>query len=101
METDVHELAAQPCVRLCAWLPSGRLIQIFKSVDKTRWFEVRKTNLLLKQYSIFCLVLIIKNLLFLLSKTVTEDLLRKRAEHNNCEIFSLEEISLHQQEIER
>lgn len=32
---------------------------------------------------------------------VTEDLLRKRAEHNNCEIFSLEEISLHQQEIER
>lgn len=34
-------------------------------------------------------------------KKVTEDLLRKRAEHNNCEIFSLEEISLHQQEIER
>jgi len=33
--------------------------------------------------------------------TLTEDLLRKRAEHNNCEIFSLEEISLHQQEIER
>ncbi|RMX37350.1 hypothetical protein pdam_00015456, partial [Pocillopora damicornis] len=32
---------------------------------------------------------------------ITEDLLRKRAEHNNCEIFSLEEISLHQQEIER
>lgn len=28
-------------------------------------------------------------------------MLRKRAEHNNCEIFSLEEISLHQQEIER
>ncbi|EDO48550.1 predicted protein, partial [Nematostella vectensis] len=32
---------------------------------------------------------------------VTETLLRKRAEHNNCEIFTLEEISLHQQEIER
>ncbi|XP_069477748.1 dynein axonemal assembly factor 11 [Ambystoma mexicanum] len=32
---------------------------------------------------------------------ITEDLLRRRAEHNNCEIFSLEEISLHQQEIER
>uniref|UniRef100_A0A8C4T084 Leucine-rich repeat-containing protein 6 n=1 Tax=Erpetoichthys calabaricus TaxID=27687 RepID=A0A8C4T084_ERPCA len=32
---------------------------------------------------------------------VTEDLIRKRAEHNNCEIFSLEEISLHQQEIEK
>uniref|UniRef100_A0A8C4T2B8 Leucine-rich repeat-containing protein 6 n=1 Tax=Erpetoichthys calabaricus TaxID=27687 RepID=A0A8C4T2B8_ERPCA len=29
------------------------------------------------------------------------DLIRKRAEHNNCEIFSLEEISLHQQEIEK
>ncbi|XP_069777739.1 dynein axonemal assembly factor 11 isoform X3 [Narcine bancroftii] len=32
---------------------------------------------------------------------VTESLIRQRAEHNNCEIFSLEEISLHQQEIER
>ncbi|XP_032867685.1 dynein axonemal assembly factor 11 isoform X3 [Tyto alba] len=36
-----------------------------------------------------------------LNVTVTEDLVRKRAEHNNCEIFSLEEISLHQQEIEK
>ena len=32
---------------------------------------------------------------------VTEDLLRKKAEHNQCELFSLEEISLHQLEIER
>ncbi|KXJ24783.1 protein tilB homolog [Exaiptasia diaphana] len=32
---------------------------------------------------------------------ITEDLLRKRAEHNNCEIFTLEEVSLHQSEIER
>uniref|UniRef100_A0A8C0UK57 Leucine-rich repeat-containing protein 6 n=1 Tax=Cyanistes caeruleus TaxID=156563 RepID=A0A8C0UK57_CYACU len=32
---------------------------------------------------------------------ITEDLVRRRAEHNNCEIFSLEEISLHQQEIEK
>lgn len=32
---------------------------------------------------------------------ITEELIRRRAEHNNCEIFSLEEISLHQQEIER
>nr|XP_033789503.1 protein tilB homolog isoform X2 [Geotrypetes seraphini] len=32
---------------------------------------------------------------------ITEDLIRRRAEHNNCEIFSLEEISLHQQELER
>uniref|UniRef100_A0A8C7EBG8 Leucine-rich repeat-containing protein 6 n=1 Tax=Nothoprocta perdicaria TaxID=30464 RepID=A0A8C7EBG8_NOTPE len=32
---------------------------------------------------------------------VTEDLVRRRAEHNNCELFSLEEISLHQQEIEK
>ncbi|XP_031551019.1 protein tilB homolog isoform X2 [Actinia tenebrosa] len=32
---------------------------------------------------------------------ITEDLLRKRAEHNNCEIFTLEEISLHQSDIER
>ncbi len=32
---------------------------------------------------------------------VTEELVRKRAEHNNCEISSLEELSLHQQEIER
>ncbi|XP_025057880.1 protein tilB homolog isoform X4 [Alligator sinensis] len=31
----------------------------------------------------------------------TEDLVRRRAEHNNCEIFSLEEITLHQQEIEK
>ncbi|KAM4704915.1 dynein axonemal assembly factor 11 [Rhinophrynus dorsalis] len=34
-------------------------------------------------------------------KGVTEDLIRRRAEHNNCEIFSLEEISLHQQDLER
>lgn len=33
--------------------------------------------------------------------SVTEDLLRRRAEHNECEIFSLEEVSLHQQDVER
>ena len=33
--------------------------------------------------------------------TVTMDLLRKRAEHNECEITTLEEISLHQQDLER
>ncbi|XP_027145643.1 dynein axonemal assembly factor 11 isoform X1 [Larimichthys crocea] len=32
---------------------------------------------------------------------ITEDLLRRRAEHNECEIFSLEEVSLHQQDVER
>ncbi|KAL5016591.1 hypothetical protein ScPMuIL_006180 [Solemya velum] len=32
---------------------------------------------------------------------ITEDLIRKRAEHNNCEISTLEELSLHQQDIER
>ncbi|XP_068197215.1 dynein axonemal assembly factor 11 [Antennarius striatus] len=32
---------------------------------------------------------------------ITEELVRQRAEHNECEIFSLEEISLHQQHIER
>ncbi|XP_035305557.1 protein tilB homolog [Cricetulus griseus] len=32
---------------------------------------------------------------------VTEDLIRRNAEHNDCVIFSLEELSLHQQEIER
>ncbi|XP_026230648.1 protein tilB homolog isoform X2 [Anabas testudineus] len=32
---------------------------------------------------------------------ITEDIVRRRAEHNDCEIFSLEEVSLHQQDIER
>ncbi|XP_072630628.1 dynein axonemal assembly factor 11 isoform X3 [Canis lupus baileyi] len=32
---------------------------------------------------------------------ITEDLIRRNAEHNDCIIFSLEELSLHQQEIER
>ncbi|KAJ8272935.1 hypothetical protein GJAV_G00095210 [Gymnothorax javanicus] len=32
---------------------------------------------------------------------ITEDLIRRRAEHNNCQIFSLEEVSLHQQDIEK
>ncbi|KAL0966716.1 hypothetical protein UPYG_G00299210 [Umbra pygmaea] len=32
---------------------------------------------------------------------ITENLIRRRAEHNNCEIFSLEEVSLHQQDIEK
>ncbi|PIO27899.1 hypothetical protein AB205_0147730, partial [Aquarana catesbeiana] len=32
---------------------------------------------------------------------VTEDLIRRRAEHNNCEIFTLEELSLHQQDLEK
>lgn len=32
---------------------------------------------------------------------VSEDMVRGRAEHNDCEIFSLEEVSLHQQDIER
>ncbi|XP_039206383.1 protein tilB homolog isoform X2 [Crotalus tigris] len=31
----------------------------------------------------------------------TEELIRQRAEHNNCELFSLEEVSLHQQNIEK
>lgn len=35
------------------------------------------------------------------SHPVTEDLVRKRAEHNEGQIFSLEEVSLHQQDIER
>ena len=32
---------------------------------------------------------------------VTEDLVRRRAEHNDKEIFSLEELSLHQCDVER
>ncbi|XP_032420427.1 dynein axonemal assembly factor 11 isoform X1 [Xiphophorus hellerii] len=32
---------------------------------------------------------------------ITEELIRRRAEHNGCEILSLEEVSLHQQDIER
>ncbi|XP_058650936.1 dynein axonemal assembly factor 11 isoform X2 [Onychostoma macrolepis] len=32
---------------------------------------------------------------------ISEDLIRRRAEHNNGDIFSLEEVSLHQQDIER
>lgn len=32
---------------------------------------------------------------------VTEELIRSRAEHNEGEIFSLEEVSLHQQDLER
>jgi len=32
---------------------------------------------------------------------ITEDMVRKRAEHNECEIFSLEELSLHQQDLEK
>lgn len=35
------------------------------------------------------------------SLSVTEELIRRRAEHNDCEISSLEEVSLHQQEVER
>ena len=33
--------------------------------------------------------------------TVTEDMVRKRSEHNEMQISTLEEISLHQQDIER
>ncbi|KAG8201655.1 hypothetical protein JTE90_012721 [Oedothorax gibbosus] len=33
--------------------------------------------------------------------TITEELLRKCAEHNECEIFSLEEVSLHQRNIKK
>lgn len=32
---------------------------------------------------------------------ISEDLIRRRAEHNNCEIATLEELSLHQSDIER
>ncbi|XP_068937412.1 dynein axonemal assembly factor 11 isoform X1 [Petaurus breviceps papuanus] len=32
---------------------------------------------------------------------ITEDLIRRNAEHNDSEIFSLEELSLHQQEIQK
>lgn len=55
-----------------------------------RWFSEKKiiAIFLYKRYP----------LIFL---SVTEELIRQRAEHNNCEIFSLEEISLHQQNIEK
>ena len=33
--------------------------------------------------------------------TVTRELIRLRAEHNNGEIFSLEELSLHQMKIDK
>uniref|UniRef100_A0A8C6UFX7 Leucine-rich repeat-containing protein 6 n=1 Tax=Neogobius melanostomus TaxID=47308 RepID=A0A8C6UFX7_9GOBI len=33
--------------------------------------------------------------------TVTEELVRRRAEHNDCELFSLEELSLHQQDLQK
>ncbi|XP_019862120.1 PREDICTED: protein tilB homolog [Amphimedon queenslandica] len=32
---------------------------------------------------------------------ITEELIRRRSEHNNLEITTLEEISLHQQDIEK
>lgn len=32
---------------------------------------------------------------------VTEDLIRRRAEHNECVLSTLEEVSLHQQDIEK
>ena len=32
---------------------------------------------------------------------ITENLIRKRAEHNNCELSTLEEVSLHQLDIEK
>jgi hypothetical protein len=38
---------------------------------------------------------------FFFAILVTEELVRKRAEHNDLEIFSLEELSLHQQNIEK
>lgn len=36
-----------------------------------------------------------------LTSAVTLDLVRKKAEHNNGELSTLEELSLHQLEIER
>lgn len=41
------------------------------------------------------------NQLYIFVISVTEELVRKRAEHNECEISTLEEVSLHQQDIER
>jgi len=35
------------------------------------------------------------------SISVTEDLVRRKAEHNEREIFSLQELSLHQENLER
>ena len=39
--------------------------------------------------------------MFTLFVLVTEELVRKRAEHNNLEITTLEEVSLHQLDIEK
>lgn len=39
--------------------------------------------------------------LYLTHFTVTEELVRKRSEHNEGEIVSLEELTLHQQDIEK
>ncbi len=48
-------------------------------------------------FRVSCLTVV----LLLMLNAVTLSLIRKRAEHNNGEISSLEEISLHQQEIEK
>lgn len=45
---------------------------------------------------------ILIDIIFLLKfDLVTESLIRKRAEHNEGELTTLEEVSLHQQDIEK
>lgn len=84
-------------------MPGYKGDRLTQSLHQERgWFGVSEVqfNIYRKRDIVFTFFVIQYSHL-VLCKTVTEDLLRKRAEHNNCEIFSLEEISLHQQEIER
>lgn len=86
--------------RVRAWLQ--RKTPDTKFTSRERMVRSKYGSVWYIQETRYCLyVFVIQYSHLVLCKTVTEDLLRKRAEHNNCEIFSLEEISLHQQEIER
>uniref|UniRef100_A0A670YB03 Leucine-rich repeat-containing protein 6 n=1 Tax=Pseudonaja textilis TaxID=8673 RepID=A0A670YB03_PSETE len=60
-------------------------------------------NLVYFQGTLCILSVLWKKLFFcsVICLSVTEELVRQRAEHNNCELFSLEEVSLHQQNIEK
>ena len=48
-----------------------------------------------------CIIVQLDIFLKIFSILVTEEMVRKRAEHNECEITTLEELSLHQQDIEK
>ncbi|KAM5281029.1 dynein axonemal assembly factor 11 [Ctenodactylus gundi] len=86
----------------CAWDASGTPLNTLDSTISGSSFGVGVSQMVPSSRSCSASDKLVDCVQFdMVPPGITEDLIRRNAEHNGCVIFSLEELSLHQQEIER